>query len=108
MLARTGVVADSNAAATRKHRASSSAGAMICNPTGNPSDSPLGTEIAGVPASDAGRVHRSLMYIAIGSAARSPMPNATNGDVGETSTSACSYAASKSRTMSVRTFCAWP
>ena len=48
------------------------------------------------------------MYIAIGSATRSPMPNATNGEVGETSTSACSNAASKSRAISVRTFCAWP
>ena len=41
---------------------------MICRPTGSPSDSPHGTEIAGVPASDAGSVQRSLTYIAIGSA----------------------------------------
>ena len=48
-------------------------GAMICSPTGSPSDSPHGTEIAGVPASEAGSVHRSLTYIAIGSSTRSPM-----------------------------------
>ena len=46
-----------------------------------------------MPASDAGSVHRSLTYIAIGSATRSPIPKATNGEVGDTSTSACSKAA---------------
>ena len=61
-----------------------------------------------MPASEAGSVQRSLRYIAIGSSTRSPMPNATNGVVGETSTSACSNAAAKSRAISVRTFCAWP
>jgi hypothetical protein len=64
--------------------------------------------MAGVPASDAGSVHRSFTYIAIGSSTRSPMPNATKGDDGETSTSACSNAAAKSREIRVRTFCACP
>jgi hypothetical protein len=39
---------------------------------------------------------------------REPNGNATNGVVGEISTSACSNAAAKSREISVRTFCACP
>ena len=50
----------------------------------------------------------SLRYIASGSSTFSPSWNAVVGAVGETSTSACSNAASKSRLISVRTFCAWP
>src|SRR5437762_2954471 len=69
---------------------------------------PQGTEMAGVPAREAGSVHRSLTYIDIGSATRSPSLNATTGAVGDTRTSACSKAAEKSRTISVRTFWAWP
>ena len=33
---------------------------------------PAGTEIAGTPARDGGRVHTSARYIAIGSSIRSP------------------------------------
>jgi hypothetical protein len=64
--------------------------------------------MAGRPASEAGSVHRSLTYMAIGSDTRSPSLNATNGEDGETSTSTCSYAAAKSWLISVRTFCACP
>ena len=53
-------------------------------------------------------VHRSARYIAIGSSTRSPIGKAVVGVVGETSTSTSSNAASKSRMISVRTFCAWP
>ena len=53
-------------------------------------------------------VARSLRYIASGSSTFSPSLNAVVGAVGETSTSACSNAASKSREISVRTFCACP
>ena len=62
----------------------------------------------GTPARLAGMVAMSLRYIAIGSSSFSPSRNAVVGAVGETSTSACSNAASKSRAISVRTFCAWP
>ena len=55
-----------------------------------------------------GIVSRSQRYIASGSAALSPIGNATVGEVGETSTSKRSNAAACSRTISVRTFCAWP
>jgi len=51
--ARTGGVSEpitvSSAAATRYMRSSASVGAMICRPTGNPSDSPHGTDTAGPP-----------------------------------------------------------
>ena len=40
---------DSSAAATRYIRSSAIVGAMICRPTGSPSDSPHGTEMAGPP-----------------------------------------------------------
>lgn len=53
-------------------------------------------------------VHRSARYIAIGSSARSPIAKAVVGVVGETITSTCSKAFSKSRVMSVRTFWAEP
>ena len=53
-------------------------------------------------------VARSLRYIASGSSSFSPSLNAVVGAVGETSTSACAKAASKSRLISVRTFWAWP
>ena len=102
--------AASTAAATRYTRSSASTGAMICRPTGRPSSGarPHGTDSAALPARLDGIVHRSATYIAIGSSARSPMGNAVVGVVGETSTSTCSNAASKSRLMSVRTCCALP
>ena len=83
---------------------------MICRPTGSPvSDaSPLGTLIAGMPASDPGMVARSFRYIAIGSSTFSPNANAVTGDAGEISTSAAPNASSKSCLISVRTFCADP
>ena len=83
---------------------------MICSPTGRPSSSasPHGTEMAALPARLDGIVHRSARYIAIGSSARSPIGNAVVGVVGETSTSTCSNAASKSRLISVRTCWALP
>ena len=62
----------------------------------------------GTPDRLAGMVARSLRYIAIGSSTFSPSLNAVVGAVGETSTSACSKAAAKSREISVRTFWAWP
>ena len=81
---------------------------MICRPTGSPSDSPHGTEIAGRPARLAGSVHRSAAYIASGSPVRAPSGKATVGVVGLTSTSTSAKAAEKSRLISVRTFCACP
>ena len=53
-------------------------------------------------------VAMSLRYIASGSSSFSPIRNAVVGAVGETSTSACSNAAAKSRWIRVRTFCACP
>ncbi len=53
-------------------------------------------------------VHTSDRYIASGSAVLAPSSNATVGDVGDSSTSNCSYARAKSRMMSVRTRCACP
>ena len=85
-------------------------GASTWRPLGSESSSarPLGTEIPGTPARLAGMVARSLRYIAIGSSSFSPSRNAVVGAVGETSTSTRSKAASKSRLMRVRIFCAWP
>ena len=64
----------SKAAATRYICSSPRAGPMICRPTGRPvSDAiPLGTLIAGMPASEPGMVARSLRYMAIGSSTFSP------------------------------------
>ena len=59
-----------------------------------------------LPARLDGMVHRSLRYIAIGSSTFSPSRNAVIGVDGETSTSTWANAASKSRLISVRTFCA--
>ena len=100
--------ADSSAAATRYMRSSAMVGAMIWKPTGSPSDSPHGTEMAGPPYRLVGIVNRSARYIWYGSPVRAPSGNATNGVVGEISTSTCSNAEVKSRVISVRTFCAWP
>ncbi len=81
---------------------------MSCSPTGRPSDSPHGIEIPGNPAMFTGRVQASDRYIATGSAIFAPKRNATDGDVGATSASnPCSQRTSKSRLISVRTFCAF-
>ena len=53
-----------------------------CNPTGRPSERPHGIESPGSPARHDGIVRRSHAYIASGSAALSPIGNATDGDVG--------------------------
>ena len=100
----------SRAAPTAYRRSSAVAGARIWKPAGSPSSSarPLGTEMPGTPARLAGIVATSLRYIASGSSSLAPSLNAVVGAVGLTSTSACSNAASKSRLISVRTFCAWP
>ena len=83
---------------------------MTCRPTGRPSSgaSPHGTEMAALPARSDGIVHRSARYIAIGSSARSPMPNAVVGVDGDTSTSTWPNAWSKSLMISVRTCWALP
>jgi hypothetical protein len=56
--------------------------------------SPLGTLIAGVPARFAGIVKMSFRYIAMGSSTFAPIGNAVVGEVGDTSTSNRSNAAS--------------
>ena len=63
---------------------------MICRPTGSPVSAamPLGTLIAGIPASEPGMVARSFRYIASGSSTFSPISKAVTGDAGEISTSA--------------------
>src|SRR4029077_7059647 len=76
-------VACSYACATRKTRASSNRGAITCRPTGSPSMNPQGTDMPGRPARFTGSVTTSHMYIERGSS-RSPMVNATDGDVGDT------------------------
>ena len=53
-------------------------------------------------------VATSLRYMASGSSSLAPSGKAVVGAVGETSRSACSKAAAKSRWISVRTFCALP
>src|SRR3954465_15923226 len=68
---------------------------MICRPTGRPSASPQGTEIAGRPARLAGRVHRSAAYMASGSSTRAPSGKAAVGLVGLTRTSTPSSAGLK-------------
>ena len=51
-------------------------------------------------------VKMSFKYIWMGSPTTSPMPKAGPGVVGVSSTSTLAKASSKSRLMSVRTFCA--
>ena len=79
-------------------------------PTGSPSSSasPDGIEMPGTPARFAGIVVTSFRYICIGSSIFSPSRNAVVGAEGVAMTSTCANAASKSRWMSVRTFCAEP
>jgi len=80
---------------------------MSWRPTGIPSDSPHGIEIPGSPAMLTGSVQASDRYIATGSAIFAPKRKATDGEVGATRASnPCSKSVSKSRLISVRTFCA--
>ena len=60
------------------------------------------------PAMQDGIVSRSDAYIASGSAARSPIGNATVGEVAETIRSNLSKTAACSRMITVRTCCALP
>ena len=62
----------------------------------------------GRPARLTGTVRTSDAYIAHGSSTRSPIRNATVGDVGIAIRSQSPNAASKSSRMRVRTFCAIP
>ena len=62
----------------------------------------------GTPARFTGIVVTSLRYIWIGSSTFSPRRNAVVGADGVAITSTSANAASKSRWMSVRTFCALP
>ena len=73
---------------------------------GRPSVKPQGMESPGMPARLAGTVKMSARYMASGSAVFSPKRNAVEGVVGVATTSHVSSACSKSRRMSVRTFCA--
>src|SRR5437773_5285669 len=100
-------VARSYAAATRNIVASANEFAMICSPTGRPSERPHGMLMPGRPAMLPGSVNTSLRYIASGSFTFCPILNATVGDVGVTIASHFANAASNSALMSVRTFCAF-
>ena len=87
---------------------SSSGLPMICRPSGRPlASSPAGTDIAGRPARLAGTVKTSFRYIATGSSCFSSSPKAAEGVAGVSSASHVSQARSKSRLISVRTFCAF-
>ena len=85
-------IACSSACAASRMRFSLNAGPAIWKPTGSPSDSPFGIEIAGMPASDIGTVQKSLRYIASGSAVLAPSSKATPGAVGVTMKSNVSQA----------------
>ena len=83
--------ASSRAWATRNITGSPSVGASTCTPTGSPSAPvPNGTLIAGSPDRLDGIVYVSHRYMASGLAVLSPNGKATVGDVGVSSTSACS------------------
>ena len=75
-------IACSSAKAASSSAFSLNAGPASWRPTGSPSLSPLGIEIAGIPASDIGTVQKSLRYIASGSAVLAPSSKATLGAVG--------------------------
>src|SRR6202012_2725180 len=66
---------------------SPNAGATSWKPTGRPSVTPQGMEIAGIPARDIGIVNRSFMYMASGSSVLAPSSNAGVGLVGVTTKS---------------------
>src|SRR5919197_1210232 len=67
----------SSAKAASRTRFSLNAGPASWNPTGSPSLSPQGIEIAGIPASDIGTVKYSLRYSASGSSDVAPSSHAT-------------------------------
>src|SRR5919201_4770569 len=100
--------ARSSAWPARKSVFSENCGPISWSPTGSPSESPHGIDRPGSPAMFGGIVSTSARYIASGFSVRSPSLNATVGEVGLTRTSKCSNAASNSRLITVRTFCAWP
>ena len=77
-----------------------------CKLTGKPSLNPHGTAMPGIPAMFAGIVKTSARYIWYGSSVRAPIGKATVGEVGATIASTFANASSKSRLISVRTFCA--
>ena len=78
----------STTCATRNSRASCSAGASTCTPTGSPSAPvPKGTETAGCPERLEGMVQTSFMYIAIGSSTLAPRSKAVVGAVAPRRTS---------------------
>src|SRR5262245_25488670 len=92
---------------TRNSVASSNGLPISCRPNGVASEeSPAGTDMPGRPAMFTVTVKMSLRYICTGSPETSPMPKAGPGVVGVNSTSTCSNTVSKSRLISVRTFCA--
>src|SRR3954462_4445224 len=80
-------IACSSANAASRMRFSLNAGPAIWKPTGSPSESPLGIEMPGMPASDIGTVQTSLMYIASGSWVLEPSSKATPSAVGVTTKS---------------------
>src|SRR5262249_16199244 len=92
---------------TRNSVASSNGLPISCRPNGViPEESPAGTEMPGRPAMFTVTVKMSLRYIAPGPPDPRPMPRAGLGGVGVNSTSTASNPVSKSRLISVRTFCA--
>src|ERR1700730_11275488 len=80
-------IACSSAYAAASRRFSLNAGPASWNPTGSPSLSPEGIEIAGTPASGIGTVQKSFRYIVSGSSVLAPSSNAVQGLVGVTTKS---------------------
>src|SRR6185312_17072761 len=74
-------IARSSAWPARKSVFSENCGPISCSPAGNPSESPHGIESPGRPAMFDGIVRTSETYIASGFSARSPILNATVGEV---------------------------
>ena len=95
----------SKARAAQSTRWSERGGPKICSPTGSPVLlRPQGMEIPGIPASDAGAVNISHIYMVRGSSTFSPIGNASMGDVGPTMRSTSSKADLKSSWIRRRTF----
>ena len=89
-------------------RFSLKAGPMSWKPTGRPSLSPQGMQIAGRPARLAGIVQMSLMVHRQRVGGARAGLKATVGDVGDAMRSTPAKARAKSRRTSVRTRCARP
>ncbi len=106
--ARRGPSSRSSARAARSSVASSNGRPTSWSPTGSPlaASRPQGTDRPGSAARLQVMVNTSARYIWSGSSTFSPSLNATVGATGPATTSHDSNAASKSRRMSVRTFCA--